>query len=57
MEGRSEARHAAERLAAEWGREKAELKAANEALAQRIVSGLGRGMMRLMVITPIDQKQ
>eukprot|EP00904_Undaria_pinnatifida_P009883 jgi/Undpi1/6024/HiC_scaffold_2.g01298.m1 len=36
LEARSEARHAAERLAAEWGREKAELKAANEALAKRI---------------------
>lgn len=42
LEARSEARHAAERLAAEWGREKAELKAANEALAKRIVGG-GRG--------------
>lgn len=38
LEARAEARHAAERLAEEWGREKAELKAANEALVKRIVS-------------------
>ena len=38
LEARSEARHAAERLALEWGREKAELKAANEGLVKRIVS-------------------
>lgn len=38
LEARSEARHAAERLAAEWGREKAELKAASEGLVKRLVS-------------------
>lgn len=38
LEARSEARQAAERLALEWGREKAELKAANEGLVKRIVS-------------------
>ncbi|CAM9789285.1 unnamed protein product [Pylaiella littoralis] len=36
LEARSETKHAAERLALEWGREKAELKAANEGLAKRI---------------------
>lgn len=38
LDARAEAKHAAERLAAEWGREKAELKTTNEALAKRIVS-------------------
>eukprot|EP00903_Cladosiphon_okamuranus_P005510 g5490.t1 len=38
LEARSEARHAAERLALEWGREKAELKASNESLAKRIAA-------------------
>lgn len=38
LEARAEAKHAAERLATEWGREKAELKASNEALVKRIVS-------------------
>ncbi|CBJ30404.1 conserved unknown protein [Ectocarpus siliculosus] len=36
LEARAEVRHAAERLALEWGREKAELKAANEGLIKRI---------------------
>lgn len=38
LEARAEAKDAAERLAVEWGREKAELKATNEALVKRIVS-------------------
>lgn len=37
-EARAEARQAAERLATDWGREKAELKASNENLAKRTVS-------------------
>lgn len=41
LEARAEAKHAAERLAAEWGREKAELKAGNEALVKRVVSQCG----------------
>lgn len=43
MEARSEARQAAERLAAEWGREKAELKTTNEGLVKRIVRSGGDG--------------
>lgn len=41
LEARAEAKHAAERLATEWGREKAELKAGNEALVKRVVSQCG----------------
>ena len=39
LEARAEAKYASERLAAEWGREKAELKATNEVLTKRLVSG------------------
>lgn len=38
LDARAEAKHASERLATEWGREKAELKTANEALVKRNVS-------------------
>ncbi|CAM9723282.1 unnamed protein product, partial [Ascophyllum nodosum] len=36
LEARAEAKYASERLAAEWGREKAELKATNEVLTKRL---------------------
>lgn len=38
LEVRAEAKHASDRLAAEWGREKAEFKATIEALTKRLVS-------------------
>lgn len=38
LEAKAEGRIAAERLASEWGREKADLKASNETLTKRLVS-------------------
>lgn len=48
-EARAEARQAAERLATDWGREKAELKASNESLAKRTVSErTSRGALQVL---------